>query len=68
MITWNYVKKVDQPETVNSFLKEHHVQPPESLVALIIENNDGSSSDITIITSSIKNMSLSRCFHTTNLI
>ena len=52
MITWKYVKKLENAEQINSFLEKYHVQLPDTLVSLIKENNGGRPSDKTIITDS----------------
>ena len=52
MITWKYVKRLDNTELIDSFLEKHHVQLPDVLTSLIKENNGGRPSDKTIITDS----------------
>ena len=44
-ITWKYVKKLDDPDGIRSFLDKYHVQLPEKLIKCLYDNNGGRPSE-----------------------
>ncbi|MEO2240090.1 SMI1/KNR4 family protein [Dorea sp. YH-dor226] len=53
-ITWKYVKPLKDKSAVTSFLQEHNVNLPDSLVNCLIENNGGRPSTFIFNTSKAK--------------
>ena len=45
IITWKYVKKLDNSDSVSRFLKHYHIILPTGLIACLEQNNGGRPSE-----------------------